>query len=242
MDILFLNLIVLCGFFAQGLTGFGSGTLTAAVLALWLPLKQVVPVVALLVALPNLIMLYLVRRDLDLRRGALAALGLTLGVIMGASMLAALPGVLLKRCLGVVILALVAFFLLRTPTPRDAPAFDAVDVTLLGLSALISGIIVGAIGVGPIPLLAYIGARYPKGLARAVLTEAFSVAAVVQNATYLYLGLLNPDLARMALFAIPGIALGLWLGNRLHYRVAPQTFARGLALLLIFPAIKLIAW
>ncbi len=239
MQIVLFNLAALVGAGAQGLTGFGSGTIMVTALALLFPFREVVPTVALVVMVPNLMLIWLSRRDLDWRRGPIAALGLAAGIVGGAYLLAILPVELLRRCLGGVIMTYVAVTLWRTPTPERTPRFTRTDAGALGLCSLGSGVIVGAVGVAPIPMLVYITTRYPKHAARAVLTQAFVVGSLMQNAIYIKLGLLTPELALLALATVPGIFIGLLIGNRWHYRVNQRTFTRGLALILLLPAIKL---
>lgn len=240
MQTLVFNLVALTGACAQGLTGFGSGTVTATVLVLWFPFREVVPVVAMLVMVPNVLLAYLARHELDWRRGPIAALALTVGVVAGAHLLAVFPESLLRRCLGMVIAVYALFMLLRAPAPARLPELTWWEGGALSFSALIAGVILGAVGVAPIPLLIYISLRYPKSTARAVMTQAFLLSATAQNVVYFRLGLLTPHLALLALTAVPGICIGLLLGNRLHYRVRQQAFARGLAIVLLLPAIKLL--
>lgn len=240
MQILLFNLAAFFGACAQGLTGFGSGTITATTMVLLFPLREVVPIVALVVMVPNIMLGWLARHELDWHRGPIAALGLSAGIIVGAQLLAVLPVELLRQTLGGVILIYVVLNLVRTPIPLATPKHSRMDDAGLGLTALGSGIIVGAVGVSPIPLLIYVGLRYPKQTARAVLTQAFFVGSLVQNLIYLQMGLLTPELALIALATIPGIALGLLVGHRWHYRINQKTFGRALALILLIPAVHLL--
>jgi len=240
MQILLFNLAAFFGACAQGLTGFGSGTITATTMVLLFPLREVVPVVALVVMVPNAMLAWLTRHELDWHRGSIAALGLAVGIAVGAQLLAVLPVDLLRRALGGAILVYVVLNLVRTPVPVITPRHSRTDDTGLGLTALGAGVIVGAVGVSPIPLLIYVGLRYPKQTARAVLTQAFFVGSLVQNAIYLHLGLLTPELALIAMATIPGITLGLLIGHRWHYRINQKTFGRALALILLVPAVHLV--
>lgn len=240
MQILLFNLAAFAGACAQGLTGFGSGTLTATLMVMVFPFREVVPVVALVVMVPNLMLAWLARRELDWRRGPIAAVGLAAGVVIGAQLLAVLPVDLLRRGLGAVILIYVILTLVRTPLPERAPEPSLAENAALGSCALAAGVIVGAVGVSPIPLLIYVSLRYPKQTARAVLTQAFIAGSLMQNAVYIHLGLLTPELAWIALATVPGIALGLLVGHRWHYRVNQKTFARVLALVLLLPAARLV--
>jgi len=240
LQILLFNLAALAGACAQGLTGFGSGTLTATLLVMLFPFREVIPVVAMVVLVPNLMLAWLTRHEMDWRRGPIAAVGLSLGIAIGAQLLAVLPPELLRRGLGTVILVYVALMLWRTPTPEEAPALSRRDDAGLAGCGLVAGIIVGAVGVSPIPLLIYVSLRYPKKIARAVLTMAFLFGTLMQNIVYFQLGLLNAELALMALLTVPGIVAGILVGHRLHYKVNQKTFARALALILLLPALRLV--
>src|SRR5699024_3630049 len=131
----FYNLAALIGGGAQGLIGFGTGTVTVTLLALLFPFREVVPVVALLVVLPNFVMLWLTRRALDWRRGAITACGVAVGVIVGAHLLLVLPVDWLNRGLGVVILAYVAVTLWHTPMPARMPRFGWFDAGMLAATS-----------------------------------------------------------------------------------------------------------
>src|SRR5699024_8079700 len=111
--------------------GFGVGTVSVTLLALLFPFREVVPVVALLVVVPNVLMLWLTRHEFDWRRGAIAACGMALGLIIGSHLLLALPVEWLKRGLGLVILAYVAVTLLHTPVPAGMPRFGWLDGSML---------------------------------------------------------------------------------------------------------------
>lgn len=240
MQILLFNLAALAGACAQGLTGFGSGTLTATLLVMLFPFRDVIPVVAMVVLVPNIMLAWLTRHEMDWRRGPIAAIGLSIGIAIGGQLLAVLPAELLRRGLGVAILVYVALMLWRTPTPETAPPLSRADDAGLAGFGLLSGVIVGAVGVSPIPLLIYVSLRYPKKTARSVLTLAFLFGTLTQNVVYFHLGLLNGELALMALLTVPGIVAGILVGHRLHYRVNQKTFARALALILLLPAVRLV--
>ncbi|WP_353248642.1 sulfite exporter TauE/SafE family protein [Salinisphaera sp. T31B1] len=240
MQLLLFNLAALAGSTAQGLTGFGSGTLTVSLLVMLFPFREVIPVVAMVVLVPNMILTWLTRHEMEWRRGPIAAVGLSAGVLVGAQLLAVLPAEVLRQGLGAAILVYVVLMLARTPTPDAPPPQSASDSLGLGLCGLASGVIVGAIGVSPIPLLIYVSLRYPKQVARAVLTQAFLLGTFTQVAIYAHLGLLSPSLAWTALLTVPGIVAGVLIGHRLHYRINQKTFARALALILLLPALRLV--
>lgn len=240
MQILLFNLAALIGAISQGLTGFGSGTLMVSTLVLVFPFREVVPVVALAALATNLVMTGLARREFDWRRGPIAAFSMAAGVIGGAQLLAVLPVEILQRTLGAAILCYVAINLFKTPVPTAMPRLTAGDGASLAACGLFSGLIVGAVGVSPVPLLIYTNVRYPKQFSRSILTMAFLVSSTAQIVVYSHLGLLTTHHWLMALAVMPAILLGLAVGHRLHYRIDQKTFSRILALVLMLPAIRLV--
>ncbi|MGB7756694.1 MAG: sulfite exporter TauE/SafE family protein [Salinisphaera sp.] len=240
MQILLFNLAALAGAVSQGLTGFGSGTLMVSSLVLIYPFRDVVPVVAVVALGTNLVMMLLARREFDWRRGPIAALSLSAGVLGGAQLLAALPVDILQRTLGAVILCYVALNLFKTPAPQRMPAMGWADASGLAGSSVFAGVIVGAVGVSPIPLLIYVNMRYPKRYSRSILTMAFLLSSAVQALIYTHLGLLTTHSWWLALATLPALLIGLIAGHKLHYRVDQKTFSRILALVLALPALRLV--
>ena len=240
MQILIYNIAALIGATSQGLTGFGSGTLTASFLVLFYPFRDVIPVVAVIGLTANVVMTALAGREFDWKRGPIAAVGMSVGMVAGAQLLTVLPVDLLQRGLGFVILCYVALNLFNTPTPMTAPRLGAADITGLGVCSVFAGTIAGAVGVSPVPLLIYVSLRYPKKSARAILTMAFLVASTVQVITYAHLGLLGGTAGWLAAACLPAVILGAYAGHRLHYKIDQATFARILALILVTPAVRLL--
>ncbi|RJS94109.1 sulfite exporter TauE/SafE family protein [Salinisphaera sp. Q1T1-3] len=240
MQILIYNLAALLGATSQGLTGFGSGTLTISVLVLVYPFREVVPIVAVIGLTANVVMTLLAGREFDWRRGPIAALGMSIGMIIGAQLLAVLPVTVLQRGLGVVILCYVAINLFKTPAPKQVPRLSWLDASGLAGCSLFAGVIAGAVGVSPVPLLIYASLRYPKQEARAILTMGFLVSSAVQVLTYAHLGLLDAHAGWLAAASLPAVIIGAYLGHRLHYRIDQKTFARALAIILIAPAVRLV--
>ncbi len=240
MQILLFNLAALVGAASQGLTGFGSGTLMVSSLVQIYPFRDVVPAVAVVTLGTNLLMMLLARREFDWRRGPIAALSLSAGVLGGAQLLAVLPVEVLQRTLGAVILCYVALNIFKTPAPQRMPRMGWADGSGLAGSSAFAGVIVGAVGVAPIPLLIYTNVRYPKRYSRSILTMGFLLSSAVQAVIYSHLGLLTVHSWWLAVASLPAILIGLLAGHKLHYRVDQKTFSRILALVLALPALRLL--
>lgn len=139
------------------------------------------------------------------------------------------------RTLGTVILCYVGLNLVKTPVPQRMPRMGWADGAGLAASSVFAGVIMGGIGVSPIPLLIYSNVRYPKRYSRSILTMGFLFSSAVQVVMYSHLGLLRVHSWWLGAASLPAVLIGLTAGHKLHYRINQKTFSRILAL----PALRL---
>jgi len=234
-----VNLLAVFAFTVKGLAGFGPALFIVPALALFWPLKQVVPYTAFLLFMANLPMLWLVRRGLEPRRDLPAALAYAAGVVLGTHLLLTLPEQTLKLALGVVLLTFALWALVRVPSPSAAPPLDRGELLRLLAVMVGGGLIVGALGAGALPLFIYLPLRYPPTAMRALFTSAFSLGTLAWTLANWREGLLTGRLALLALASLPGVLLGLALGAWLFTRLPQKGQVRAVALLLVPAALKL---
>jgi len=235
-----LNLVAVLAFFVKGVVGFGPALFLVPLWSLFLPLKTVVPATALLLFIANLPMLALVRRHLVPARDLPAALAYALGIVLGTPLLLSLPETALRRILGAVLLVFAGWIFLRTRPPRRPPRLDRREQLRLVLVGFSGGFLVGLVGAGALPFLIYTAWRYPKDEARALFTAVFALGTLVWTASYAGAGLLGKDQAAIALSALPGMLLGLALGQAVATRLSPEQFRRALGILLLYPGLRLL--
>lgn len=223
-------ILALAGF-TQGLTGFGFGLVSMALLPLVLPFKDALVVVAVLNVPVCALTLFSNRRHFHWRRGAALALGSCLGVPIGFYLLVRLDAALLLRILGA-LLCLFALneLLLARRFPLRFPAWSGFPIGLL------SGGIGGAFNVGGPPVIAYVYSQpWTKEEIVTVLQLVFGTSALLRLGFVGHSGLLHRDLGYVTLLALLPLIVGILAGGRLLHRVPlrPLKFAVFLSLLLL---------
>jgi len=235
-----LNLVATLAFFVKGVAGFGPALFLVPLWSLFLPIKTVIPATAFLLFLANLPMLFFVRTHLKPRRDLPVAAVYALGIVLGTELLITLPEVAIRKMLGSVLLAFAIWVVFKPIAPLHPPPLGPSEVARLLLVSFTGGFLVGFLGAGALPFLMYIPLRYPKNEARAIFTAVFALGTLAWTATYAFTGLLGKNEVFLALNALPGMLLGLLLGQWVAGRIPPERFNKLIGLLLVYPALRLL--
>ncbi len=213
----------LAGGTVSGLTGFGTGLVT---LPIWLfavapvraaPLVVICSVVAQLQTLPA------IWHAIDRRRLMPFLLGGAVGVPIGTRLLPLVPLAAFKAGLGLLLVLVCGSLLLARRQPRFVQAGRWADAAV-GLGG---GLLGGLAGLsGPLPTL-WAGLRgWGKDQRRAVF-QSFNLGVLLLAGISMALaGLMTPEVARLALAALPGTLIGAWAGRRLYGRLDVVRFDR----------------
>ena len=235
-----LAVTTIIAFFIKGLTGFGPALVMVPVFSFFMPLTEVVPISGALLLISNVPLALSGWGDLPKRSFVPAALGFGAGVALGGNLLVLLPEAVLLHVLG---FALIGFCLYQAWGGRNVaerPPLDrAEQFRLMGFASL-SGLIVGAVGAGALPLIMYLGLRYPKANFRLLLTYVFLVGSTAQVIVYSLRDLYTPEVLTITSLLILPMFAGLWLGSLMFGQVNQRAFNRAIGLLLLLPALKLL--
>lgn len=207
------------------LLGFGSGLIAVGCLALVLTDIRDVVVVLLLVNVPaELYIVWNAIKDKSISwRGVLAlCAGLAVGVPVGTFVLQRSRPESILLVLGALLVVVgVAFLLAPERHAVRWPAWVAPPV------GLVAGVLAGTFGTGAPPLILYYqlgGIR--KQAFRANLMTIFLLIAMVRIPSYAVGGLLTTPRLWSALFVLPAVLLGAWLGHRIHLQLSEKAFRR----------------
>lgn len=231
-ELLLVALIVAAAQAVYVLLGFGAGLVSVGCLVLLLPDVRDAVVLLLLVCLPA--ELGVVRsswKSISWRGVAALLVGIGAGIPLGAWLLRfGKPSFLLVVLGAFLVLSGVAF--LRSPSARRGgwPPWVAPGV------GLVSGVLTGLFGTGGPPLVLYYRASgADKAAFRGNLMAVFLLQTAVRVPVYALLGLIAAAHLVSALLLLPAVALGAWLGHRVHLGLAESGFRRlvSAALLLI---------
>lgn len=220
--------------FTQGLTGFGFGLISMALLPLVLPVKDATVILAPLTVVTCATTLHAVRRHLRWRHAAALVAGATLGVPLGVFALVKLDAAVLLRTLGslMVLFALVDLAgtgRLRIPLPAAA-AFPV---------GLASGSLGGALNAGGPPVIAYTYAQpWTKEEIVATLQLVFGISAVLRFALLGQQGMFRAELWQIIACAIVPMFGGITAGSRQLARVRREPLRAAVSCFLLVIGLK----
>lgn len=181
----------------SGLTGVGGGAILVSLLVAWLRVDQhkaqgTTPAAILPVALLGAV-IYMVqgfsgvfRFDAQLALGLIPALALPsiAGVVIGATWMAALPSVQLRRAFGVFLFFVAFSMLTRGVVPIGTPngASVAIPFIFWVLLGFVSGIFSGLLGIGGamvmIPFMT-LGAGIPQHMTQGISLAVVAITTIV---------------------------------------------------------------
>lgn len=237
----FANYLVLAGtllvaYIIFGIAGFGSALIASPVMALYLPLAEIVPVLALLdlcAAVVN------VSRDgrnaqwSELKR--LVPL-MILGSLIGAAILLKSRPEILLLALGifVVLYALYAFSGLKPARPFSPTA--AVPFGLVG------GVFSALFGSGGFIYAIYLGGRIEKKEAfRITQTTLIGLSTLTRVIIFGLAGIyLDTNLWLLALVLLPGMLAGITLGRYFTLKMSREQFLKLINIILLASGVMLI--
>jgi len=246
--------IAAAAYLIKGLTGFGPAIVFISLGSLVMDPARVVAVSPLLDIAAGGILIWKDKSIASFRYWSTLTLPLIAGVVAGAWGFRSLSGALYGRILGLTIVGLGLWFVLRkipgslitaNTTGPGQPAQDPPGTPPLRpepgamIAAGVSGITGGLFGISGPPLIWYFGSRYPRRMFRRIIVPLFLVEAVVRTCVYAALGVLHREEWGIALGLLPAMLIGLMIGNH-WFNVIPQhRFERVIGGVLILSGIKL---
>jgi uncharacterized membrane protein YfcA len=161
---------------------------------------------------------------------------MAIGMTFGASLLLNLPRAPALLALGIFATTYGIYVLVGPRVLHAAPDWLVWPIGAIG------GVFSALFGTGGPIYMVFLSARiHDKSSLRA--TSAIVVAISVWVRLLLFTGtglLIDPALVTLALLLLPVMALGLWLGNRLHHALTGAGVLRLIALVLLVNGVALI--
>lgn len=222
----FCALVVVSAFAIRGAAGFGGGAVAVPLMALVLPVQVVVPVVAVLNMIASLGHAARHWKRVVWREVAFTVPFTVAGVAAGVYLLNRLDAVLLRKGLGVFVLAYAVFAFATASHPVRVPRavlrpFGAVMSTAAGFFGALFG---GA--AGPLYAIYLSNLGFAHDVFRVTVTTTLLVQAALRTTGYAGLGFYDSATLAVLAVALPF----MWLGGRIAERVTsgidPQLFAR----------------
>ena len=228
--------IFLAAYLIRGITGFGSGLVAVPLLALFLPLQFVVPLVLLLDFTASLVI-----GGLHFKRVQWGEIGIlipfgVIGVVLGTSLLVKLPPEPMLLALAVFIFIFAVRSVLNLQGDKLVSRGWAVPASLTG------GTVGALFGTGGPPYVIYLSHRIrDKSELRATLSALFFTEGLTRIASFLIAGLLvTPRVWLTYLAALPLVLGALYLGGHVHVSLSREQMTRLVGVLLLVSSVSLL--
>lgn len=231
---------MLAAYLIRGISGFGSGLIAVPLLALLLPLTFVVPLILVTDFAASAILGQSTRKHIRWDEIRVLLPTSAAGVVLGTVLLVGLPERPLLATLGVFVLVFGVRSALNLHGERLVSRLWALPAGLVG------GTVSGMFGTGGPPYVIYLSHRIrDKSALRATFSGLFLIEGGLRIVVFLLAGLLwQPPLLWAVPAALPLLALGLYLGHRVHVGLTQTQMVRMIGVLLLVSGTSLLwkAW
>lgn len=228
--------VILCAYLIRGITGFGSGLISVPILALFYPLKFVVPVIMTLDFAASFIL-----GGMDKKKTAWSEIGLLLpfgliGALFGVYVLIEFP----SRPILMALALFTIFFGMRNVLGiQPVGAISRMWALPAGIVGSGAGALFGTSGP---PYIIYLTHRLQdKTTVRATFSWLFVLDGGFRLALFMIAGLLlrEDTLSAIGLGLIP-MLLGLYIGNRVHINITREYLLKIVGVLLLITGSTLV--
>jgi uncharacterized membrane protein YfcA len=227
--------VIVLGYLVFGLSGFGSTIVTVPILAHFLPISYLVPLLALIDCVTATVVGRTSREHLA-RDELKALLPITfVGFVVGVTVLVKVPDIYLRTALGVFAVAVGIHGIVNPVVTRRISRWWSLPTGIFG------GAMSTTFGTGGPIYATYLAARLSdKSQIRATMSTLIAISAIVRAVTYVVTGLVTVALATGALLAAPFAWLGLKVGTRIHLGLSQQQMRRVIGALLVLTGSSLL--
>jgi uncharacterized membrane protein YfcA len=227
VEILSLPVVALLAFFLKGIAGIGVSTVAVPILSLIIGAKQIVVLSSIVNVIGGLVMYRVDPQPAPRRYWCPIATLMILGAVIGGIALKLTPLKSFEKILGIAILAAGIWFIIRRGKKKSnsflkkMPQKAGVNDYLIGFIGGLSG---GFVGINSPIFILYFGSYLAKGPMRRLLVLILLPSAVSKVATYTALGLMTSQILLYSLICLPGLLLGIYIGNRTFFRISEKFF------------------
>jgi len=234
VQLVFSVFIIFLSYTIKGLSGFGSGLVAIPLLALFLPITMIVPLLGLL-SYSGTIMQSMHLRKQVVWRDMLPLIPFSLmGIAVAVWLLVNINETNLTRVLGIFVLVYAVYSLFPRPNYQGGRKW-----------AIVAGSFGGMVGAlfgtgGPFYVLYLNMRRLDKGAFRATIAMIFLVDGGARILGYAISGLYTVQVLGMLFMLLPVLFLGMYAGHSLHLKIEQKRFNQLISLLLMISGCMLL--
>lgn len=237
-QLVYFCLIVVLSYSVRSSAGFGGATVP--LIALVLSLKIVVPLVTFLGLLSSCAILLKDHRHVSWRDTRRVIPYCLIGVLIGLYFFKTLDARALERALGILVLAYGSYSLWVTVRPGFSFRLPVkVVAPLAGSVAGFIGTLFGAMA-GMFFAIYLDILRYSRDVFRATVAAILFGLGILRGGAYVATGEFTRDVLVACAIALPMMALGIFIGDRVHANLNDIAFKRLVAVILIISGLPLL--
>jgi uncharacterized protein len=216
---------------AQGLSGFGFALISIPLLALVVPVKAAIVGGAVLGLVQSGLIVARDRRHVEWRSAAVLVTAALAGMPIGLLVITRVPEEPLQVVIAVTVLVFTGLLWRRVRLPTDSLRAE------VGVG-FTSGILSTSTGMSGPPLVIALQARgIPPSAFRATLATVFVSGSAISFLLFWSRGLVTADGVRVAAAGLPGVLVGILIGELGFRRVDHERFRRIVLVLLVTSAV-----
>jgi uncharacterized protein len=220
--------VVGIAYVVRGIAGFGSGLIATPLLLLFLPLTVAVPLVVILDYAASAMQGIRDRRAIDWREIVRVLPTAVVGVVVAFWLFRLVDSQWLVKTLAVFLIGVAIYQLRSDGSGRRVSSLWALPAGAFG------GLVGTLFGTGGPFYVAYLHGRQLDKIAfRATFSTIFLLDGAGRIISYALAGFLNERFFGVLVWLAPMMALGIFVGRRLHADIGAVTFRRGISVLLL---------
>jgi hypothetical protein len=222
-------LVIIVAYTVFGLSGFGSTVISVPILAHFLPVAYLVPLMAILDLASAVFIGTSGREHVSKAEMKRIIPFMFVGFVLGATLLVGVPDNYLRAALGVFAMTVGIHGILNPTLHRTISALWSMPAGILG------GAIASIFGAGGPIYATYLSGRLAdKTEIRSTMSALISISAFTRAVVYAIAGLLlNSAMLLGAAVLSPFVWIGLKLGHRIHLGLTQQQMRRAIGALLV---------
>ena len=222
-------LIVFLAGFTQGLSGFGSILLSLPLLAIFLDIKTVIPLVALIAFCITIILFIQLWEHLDWKKIYPLFLGALPGIPLGVFFLKKLDKDLIQWILGIILISYSLYSLFFRSTNKQIRKGWGY------LFGFFSGCLGGALSAAGPPVIVYMSLQtWSKDTIKVTLQGFFLVSGAIVVFFQALSGLTTIVVLRYFLVSLPLVFLGTYTGSIFYGKIREEHYKKVMLTLLAF--------
>ena len=230
-------LVIIVAYTVFGLSGFGSTVIAVPILAHFVPVSYLVPLMALL-DMASATIMGTRNREAVSREELLRILPfMFVGFVIGVTVLVGVPDRYLRIALGLFAVGVGAHGILNPTVTRTFSTLWAIPAGIVG------GAVATVFGAGGPLYVTYLSGRlHDKNRIRSTMSALISISAFSRAVLYAVSGLLlHATILVGGLVLAPFVWMGLRVGNRIHTGFTQAQMRRAVGALLLLTGTSLVA-